>query len=118
MNLALDFLVLFAMGAAPAALILFMIRRRLTGPASPFWTALASGLGVLGLGVMLAIWIALMASEDEMLACEVRRAAPECANAGLWVAVAGTAGAFAILVFLAGALVIRLRARRRAASAG
>lgn len=115
MSLFLDFAALFAMGAAPAGVALFVIRKHLAGPSSRFWTATGAALAVLGVLVFAAIWIATMQFEAKVAACQ---SAPggggvECDQAGLVLAVVAIAGAFAVILFLLGAIGLRFWLRRR-----
>jgi len=119
-SLFTDFAALFAMGAAPAGVALFLIRGQLAGPPSKFWAATGAALAVLGVLIFLSIWWATMSVEADILEC---RSAPpgtrvECEDAGLLIAVVAIAGAFAVIIYLAGALGLRFwlrgRARRRA----
>ncbi len=119
MSLFLDFAVLFAMGAAPAGVALFVIRRHLAGPSPQFWTATAAALGVLGVLVFLAVWFSVMAVEKDMVACQMAPVAEQagCEEAGLLVAVVAIASACAVIIYLAGALGLRAWFRRRSPSA-
>lgn len=115
MSLILDFAALFAMGAAPAGVALFAIRRHLAGPSPRFWTATGAALAVLGVLIVVAIWLATMSVEADILEC---RTAPsgtgaECGEAGLLLAVVALASAFAVILYLAGAVGLRVWLRRQ-----
>ncbi len=119
MRLFLDFAMLFAMGAAPAGVALFAIRKHLGGASPKFWTAVAAGLGVLGVLVFIAIWVSVMTVEQDIVTCQAQPAGErvECEEAGLLVAIVAIAGAFAVMIYLAAATGLRFWLKRRAAAA-
>ena len=119
MSLALDLLLIAALGVAPAALALYLIRARLGGPSPLFWSATALALAALGAFTFGATWIATIVSEGEARRCSGEGLGGEsCEFAMLWVTVAALASAISIAAFCIGAVAARVWLMRRRRSVG
>lgn len=107
-----DLAILIFGSAVPAGIALFLLRRSLFG-ARPAWSAVMFGMAALTGVALAAIWAAYAFAEQQVTACTAAKGL-DCEDNFLVVVMVGMPAVMSVMVFLAGAILIRVwRGRRK-----
>lgn len=115
MRLVVDFLILGGAALLPALVALIGLRRGLKSRGPRFWRAASIGLLCLGVLAILALWGAVAFAEKEIATCQAAGGlnAMDCEDAGLLVGLVGLPALGWLVLFMIGAVIVRLRPSRR-----